>query len=303
MTKKSFDFEKLKQQTHDFSKAWQKKLVYLSDSVSRSGKEGVSIWLKSHHQIEELTAAIEELVLASEEDDFSLLQVDTTLSSFVIPEEDRDQAEWYKTAHNYLKSFEKKLIESKEFDLKLLEAGLNELKFISQSDDFHRLYRIQPIQEKVTKVYQDLQQAIADYKALEKEKLSLQKENNTLESEKLQAKKAEAEAKKAMMENIKIKEKRIAIIEDKKRKIAEKELLEAQGIQRQKDAEIEAKKAEHQRQEKLQEAYVDLQLEEKISQWGVEELINKVFAKLEDSEINAEQKNKIHELARYVDEK
>jgi|GEM_PF-5001102 len=293
MASKSFDLEQIKKKTADLSKSWQKKLGYLSEQVSRSGMEGASHWLKSHHQIDELNAAIDELLEASNSESFKLIQVDTTLNSFVIPEEDQGQADWYRAASNLIDGFEKSLIEDQEFDAKKLTALLNELKFISEADDFHHRYKIQSIQQKVTKVYQTLLQALTEYKTLQREKLDAQKEQDKLKAAQIEADKAAAEAKKAMMETVKIKEKRLAIIEEKKRKLAEKELLESQNRHEIEQSEMLAKQAEIERQSKLQDAYIDLQLEEKINNWQAIEIAELLQKKADSSALSDEIQSKI----------
>jgi len=287
---KSFDFDQLKTRSAELSKSWKKKLGYLSESVSRDGLGGASHWLKSHHQIEAFEEAINELTVASESDEFALLQVETTLSSFVLPEEDRAQAEWYGAAHRLLLQFEKSLVEEHYFDAKLLQSILNELKFISQSNEFHHQYRLQSIQEKVTKMYQALQQSLADYKTIEKEKLAQKAEEDKLKLAQVENEKAQAEAKKKMMESVKIKEKRLAIIEEKKRLLAVKEIAEKNIEQEQQQAEIQAKQAEVNRQAKLQEAYVDLQLEEKVANWEISEFIDKFNKRLNNVSLDENQK-------------
>ena len=300
---KSIDLDEIKKRAAELSDTWQKKLGHLSSSVSRMGKDGFSHWLKSHNQIDELAEALEELLKASEAEDFQLIQVHTTLSSFVLPEEDLGQAEWYLTAHNCLLSFEKKLIEDKQFDRKLLEGAIKELKFISQADEFHQCYHLQSIQQMVTTLYQSLQSEILEFKNLEKEKLAAQKEEEKLELARLAAKKEEAAAKKVMMENVKIKEKRIAIMEEKKRKVAEKELLEAKQKQEMQQAEVDAKKAEQDRQAKLQDAYLDLQIEEKIGQWDLSDLIDKLRKRLEVENLDDAQKQALTAFIDFAQDK
>ena len=293
----------LKQNTAKFVKTWKKKLGALSEAVSRDGVGGASHWLKSHHQTDDLNAAIDDLLVAFEDDDFQLLQVETTLSSFVIPEDDLGQAEWYKTAHNYLIEFENKLKKSNQFDIKLLQAAQNELKYISQSNDFHRRYRLEPIQNKVTKMYKSLQQSIIDYKTIEQQKnQSLHDESNQKLAQ-IESDKAQAIAKKAMIDNIKMKEKRIAIMEEKKRLIAEKELVAAQEIQQREAFELQSKQAEMERQAKLQESYLELQLEEKISNWQIEDYISKMKSKINDETLTPEQQENILEFIHFLNSK
>ncbi|WP_444995891.1 hypothetical protein [Aliikangiella sp. IMCC44359] len=289
---KSVDLNALKERAKEFQKRWRVKLNHLSGAISRSGMEGAAYWFKSHHQLEELKSAIEDLLIASERDSFRLSQVETTLSSFVLPEEDQGQAEWYKTADNLLESFTVKLQEKQQFDKQLLNSALKELKFISEADEFHSLYQIESIQQKVTQVYQELQKALAEFKTIEQQKLKNAKEQEQLKLAQLETDKAQAEAKKAMLESVKIKEKRIAIMEEKKRKIAEKELLESEAKIEFQKSELNAKQAEEERQSKLQDAYVDLQLEEKITNWTITDTLNILKEKLEkeDSDPNLQLK-------------
>jgi len=300
---KSIDINDLKQRTVKFGKIWKKKLGDLSEAVSRDGMDGASHWLKSHHQTGDLNAAIDDLLLASENEDFQLLQIETTLSSFVLPDEDLGQAEWYKTAHNYLSEFETKLTEKKIFDIKLLQAAQKELKFITQSNEFHQRYRLQPIQEKVSKVYQSLQQSIIEYKSIEQEKNQVLQDESNIKLAQIESDKAQAEAKKSMIENIKVKEKRIAIIEEKKRMIAEKELVAAQQIQQNEEFELQAKQAEVDRQTKLQESYLELQLEEKIAGWELDEFIKKMTIKLNHEELNSGQKVALNTSVEFLNSK
>ena len=136
----SIEFNELKQRAIIFSKTWQKKLAYLSDLVSRSGMDGAKYWLKSHHQIDQLKEAIEELLKKANQENFSLLLVDTTFSCFVLPEEDKGQAEWYLSAHNYLTSFQQSLVEKELFDKKVSKADGYKKKSYHQTGKAFDIY-------------------------------------------------------------------------------------------------------------------------------------------------------------------
>lgn len=296
MVSKPLDLDEIKKKTAELSKTWQKKINYLSESVSRSGMDGASHWLKSHHQIDELKEALEDLVKASESDEFRLAQVETTFSSFVIPEEDMGQADWYRAASVQLDQFEKLLVEKDRLDKKLLTTLINELKYISEANEFHERYQLQSIQKKVKKVYQSLIDALKEYKTAEREKIQHQKEQDKIAAARLQTEKAQAEAKKATMENMKIKEKRLAIIEEKKRLLAAKEKMEIEKKQEVELAEVKAKEAEHQRQAKLQDAYVDLQLEERVGNWSISDVTKILQKKASDAELSEDIQSKLNAL-------
>ena len=300
---KSVDLDKIKAKASELSTSWKKKLGHLSESVSRSGMEGAQHWLKSHHQIEALNEALEELKLSGEAPDFQMLQVHTTLSSFVLPEEDLGQAEWYQTAHNLIGQLEKTLNEEKRIDLTLLQSILKELKFISEADDFHLRYKITGIQQEVKKLYQSLLGSLTEFKTLEKQRIEAAKEEEKLKLAEIEKQKAEALAKKAMMENVKIKEKRLAIMEEKKRKIAEKEAIEAKRKQMEEEADIQAKQAEVDRQAKLQDAYLDLQIEERVSGWDINEHIQKLQNKLNDGSLGDSDKETLDAFIEFAKSK
>ncbi len=286
---KSIDFKELKQNAIIFGKTWQKKLVYLNESLSRSGMEGANHWLKSHHQIEQLNEAIQELVTKAKEDDFSLLLVETTFSCFTLPEEDKGQAEWYLSAHNYLTSFQQSLTEKNEFNIKTLQSAANELKFISEANEFHQRYKIEVIQQKVAKMYQEILKSIQEYQVNQKQNTATIKAQDKIKIAEIEEKKTQAQAKIAMAETIKVKEKRLAIIEEKRRLVAEKELVESQEAQQKEMAELEIKQAEVARQAKLQDDYIKLQIEEALSKLQIEELIRLFSEKLALSYLTEEQ--------------
>ncbi|WP_196139068.1 hypothetical protein [Aliikangiella sp. G2MR2-5] len=306
----SVDLDKLKAKTAElrdktaaFSSSWKKKLNHLGHSISRSGMEGVQLWFKSHSQLEEFEEAVAELVKASEEPDFKLLQVYTTFSSFILPEEDIGQAEWYNTAHQQLEKFESRLKENKQWDMSSLKASVKELKFISQAEEFHQRYQIEPIRQKVTQLYQFLEQSISDFKQFEKERLEASHQEEKRKVAELEAKKAEAVAKKAMLENMKIKEKRLAIIEEKKRRQAEKEAAEAELKLKEKEMDSQAKQAELSRQAQLQDAYLDLQIEEKLGQWELDRLVEKLKQKIESNTLTEDDRQSLTAFIDYSQSK
>lgn len=300
---KSVDLEKIKARANELSVSWKKKFGHLSESVSRSGMDGVQHWLKSHHQVEELEEALEELRKSSSEPDFQLLQVHTTLSSFVLPEEDIGQAEWYLTAHQLLESLEHQLEKEQRVDAKKLQSILKELKFISEADEFHTRYQLSNIQQEVKTLYQSLQSSLSEFKSLELKRRDADKEQEKIKLAELETQKAEALAKKAMLDSVKMKEKRLAIAEEKKRKLAEAEAIDAKRKQEEEEANNRAKQAEADRQSKLQDAYVDLQLEEKISSWALTEHIQKLQQKMKTSQLTEEEKETLSAFIEFAKEK
>ena len=162
---------------------------------------------------------------------------------------------------------------------------MNELKFIGQSTEFHQTYQLEAIQQRVNNMYQELQQKIVEQQSIEREKVEAEKHQHVAELARLETEKTAAIAKTKMMESVKIKEKRLAIIEDKKRILAEKEAL-ALKIQEQNElAEIQAKQADRDRQSKLQESYQELELKEKMKELPLEEIIELVNSQIANKTI------------------
>lgn len=264
----------------------------LKELWERFGFEGATHWLKSQHQVEERLKAIEKLVESSDSPNFTMLQVEKTLNSFLLPKEDSAQAEWYRVAHKYLAEFETALINKSKFDLIKLQAAQKEMRFITQtqSDKFHVYYRIEKIQQKVNEMYQTLQQAIIDYKTLERDKLKTQQELEATAASRSENEMASAEARKAELELEKIKEKRMAIMEEKKRQLAERARIEAENLQQKLAIEKNQLEDKSKRESELQNAYQELQFDEQFSNMPVDEIIKKLSKKLNSTQLSAEQR-------------
>ncbi len=282
---KSFDLEKLKQKLSVVASNAERKFNYLVECINRFGFAGIAWWFKTQSQLDEFNLALQVLRKDLEQDDINLLLIEQTFTDFIVPEEDLGHVYWYTDAHNKLNVFSKKLLEKKIFDIKLLQLAMNEMKFISQSNEFHQLYQLQNIQQRVNDMYQQLQQKIVEQQSLEKQKIEKDKKSLEVDLAKQEADKAAAIVKNKMMESIKIKEKRLAIIEDKKRKEAEKEVIEIKIKEQNDQAEIRAKEADVERQSKLQESYRELELKEMIKSLPLEDLIEMLHHKIEDKKI------------------
>jgi hypothetical protein len=282
---KSIDPEKLKQQISVFIDVVKSKFVYLMDCIDRFGAAGVSWWFKTHQQHDEFKIALQDLRVTLAGDEASLLLVEQAFSDFIIPEEDLGHVYWYTDAHNKLEVFEKTLTEKKQFNIKQLQLAMNELKFIGQSDEFHTTYQLEDIQQRIKDMYQELQQKIVEQQSLERQKIETDKQQQVTNLAKADADKMAAVAKAKMMEAVKIKEKRLAIIEEKKRQSTEKEITELRIKEQSGQAEITAKQAEVERQQKLQESYRELELKEKLKELPLEELIEMVNYQIEHKKI------------------
>lgn len=282
---KSVDFEKIKQQTAVFMGVVQRKFVYLVGCINRFGFNGVAWWFKTHGQVDELKIALDDLRANFEKEDVSLSIVERILGDFKLPEEDLGHVFWYTDAHKKLDAFETKLTDKKIFDIKLLQKAMNELKFIGQANQFHQIYQLEAIQQRIKDMYQVLQKKIVEQQALEKQKLEADKKQQMADLAKSESDKVAAIAKAKTMEAVKIKEKRLAIIEEKKRQELENQAQELKMKEQNEQAEIRAKEAEAERQSKLQESYRELEIQEKIKELPLEELLDIVNQKVENKTI------------------
>lgn len=279
------DFEKIKQQATVMFNDGKRKFAYLLECIDRFGVSGFSWWIKTYKQKDEFEIALEDLRVELAKEDASLLAMERIFNDFMVPEDDLGHVFWYTDAHNKLLKFEKELEDKNQFSIKLLQQAMNELKFIGQSDEFHQRYQLEAIQKRVKDMYQDLQQKIVEQQSIERERVEADKQKHSVELAKIEAEKVADIAKAKMMESVKIKEKRLAIIEDKKRVIAEKEASEVKLREQSELAEIKAKEAERDRQAKLQDSYRELELKEKIKEMPLEEIIEMVNNQIANKKI------------------
>lgn len=282
---KSIDFEKIKQQISMFLDVLRQKFAYLMDCINRFGFSGVAWWFKTHQQQDEFKIALMDLRTELAKKEVNLLLVEKIFSDFIIPEEDLGHVYWYTDAYNKLAAFEKMLTEKSQFDIKQLQLAMNELKYIGQSNEFHQTYQLEDIQQRIKDMYQELQQKIVEQQSLERQKIEIDKQQHVANLAQSDADKVAAVAKVKMMEAVKIKEKRLAIIEDKKRQQLEKETVELKIREQNEQAEIKAKESEIERQSKLQESYRELEIKEKIKELPLEELIEMVNQQIDHKKI------------------
>lgn len=263
----------------------RRKSAYLVDCVNRFGVSGISWWLKTHQQRDEFLTALESLREELAKENTNLLVLEQTFSKFIVPEDDLGHVYWYTDAHNKLVKFETCLDETNKFDVKLLQQAMNELKFIGQSDEFHQTYGLEGIQQRVKDMYQELQNKIVDQQSIERENVEAEKQKHAADLSRLEAEKSASIAKAKMMESIKIKEKRLAIIEEKKRALADKEACQLKIQEQNELAEIQAQQADRDRQSKLQESYQELELKEKLKELPLEEIIEMVNSQIANKKI------------------
>ncbi len=282
---KSVDFEQIKQKLLIFWDDVRRKISYLLVCINRFGVSGIAWWAKTHAQNDNFKLALASLQNELEAEEVNLLRVEETFLEFTVPEEDLGHVYWYSDAQKKLAAFEANLDRNHIIDVKLLQQAMNELKFISQSNDFHQTYQLEGIQNRISAMYHELQNKIVEQQSIEREKIALDKQKQVVALAEAETEKAAAIAKAKMMESMKVKEKRLAIIEEKKRQVAERETAEIKMMEQNGLAEIQAKQAESERQAELQRSYADLEVKEKIKELPLEELVEIVNQKIEQKKI------------------
>lgn len=297
-------FEKFKLDSQALLDKARRRFAYLIHSTDRFGSAGIPWWFKTHNQIEQLDKATDDLRLKLAEEEISFLWLEEYLLAFTLPEEDIEHICWYTDAHHKLEQFKQDVSENNQFNIKLLKLAMNELKFICQADEFHKAYGLESIQQRVKNMYQELLQKIDDQQALEKEKIETEKQDQQVEISRAEADKAEAIVRAKAIENIKIKEKKLAIIEQKKKQQAEKEVIELKIKEDEQLAETRAKEAERERQAKLQDSYRELELKETIKEMPLEELVEILHQKINNKQIlTFIQLDQLAKLKQTIDEK
>ena len=76
--------------------------------------------------------------------------------SFKLTEDNAGQAQWYQTAHQQILNCQKTLDEASILKVEMLKPALTELKFISEADEFHQYFHLQPLQRRVRTMYDSI---------------------------------------------------------------------------------------------------------------------------------------------------
>jgi hypothetical protein len=130
------------------------KSSHLKEELIIDPKGGFFWWLQTHSQKLALEKAMQELLQAARKPNFQLVQVAKQLSQFKLKKDDAGQAKWYKDAHTQLLNCQKTLDEASLLKRDMINPALTELKYISEADDFHQYFQLQPLQRRVRDMYE-----------------------------------------------------------------------------------------------------------------------------------------------------
>ncbi len=132
------------------------KSEHLMQELSNDPMGGFMWWLKTHKQKLAMDDAMSELLQHARKPDFQLDEVAVVFSKFQLKKDDAGQAQWYQDAHDKLLICQRQLEESSTLKLKMVEPALIELRFISEADQFHQYFQLQPLQRRVRDMYETI---------------------------------------------------------------------------------------------------------------------------------------------------
>jgi len=219
------------------------KLKHLKQELSDDPVGGFVWWLKTHKQKPAFDAALANLLQNARKPNFKLNEVTRVFSQFILKEDDAGQVQWYQDAHDKLTLCQQQLEEATVLKLDMVKPAITELRFISEADQFHEHFQLQPLQRRVRDMYEAI---------LERLDILLEdtKNNQLLHKQEIEIRNKEAEvqqaAEKARHSKNKLKKEKAALKKVKK----ERQLLDSQ-----RDAEEEAwKREEADRKLQIQES-------------------------------------------------
>jgi len=219
------------------------KFQHLVQEISEDPSGGFSWWLKTHKQKPSFDEALVRLRQSARKPDFQLDEVTRVFSQFILKDDDAGQAQWYQDAHEKLLLCQQQLEEATVLKLDMVKPALTELRFISEADQFHEYFQLQPLQRRVRDMYEAIIKRLDILLEDTKKKSQQHKLELDIRQKEAEAKRAAEDAKHSKN---KLKKERAALKKAKK----ERQLLDSQ-----KDAEDAAwQREEAERKLKIQEA-------------------------------------------------
>ncbi len=307
----------IKTKTHRFWSMFLQKSQHLLQELSDDPKGGFVWWLKTHGQKLAFDKALEDLLQEARKPDFQLNRVYQVFSKFKLKKDDAGQAQWYQDAHDQLINCQQILDNASILKSNMIKPALTELRFISEADQFHQQFQLQPLQRRVREMYESITERLDILLQDTKNK------NQHLQQE-LEVRKKEAEVQEAA-EITRQQESQL------EQELAEVKKLETERdlIDHQRDAEEEAWKrdeadrqlriqeSQQKHQQDMQDSFAGLQLDvdgkkphmkASIGQDGMiditaEQHINALLRQLESGEVdhhNPQMKEQLQEMLKSI---
>ena len=253
---------KVKASISRFWSVFLQKTKHLLQELSDDPTGGFFWWLKTHKQKLALDEALEKLKQDARKPGFQLDRVTEVMLKFKLKKDDAGQAQWYQDAHNQLIKCQLRLAETTILTTEIIKPALTELRFISEADQFHQQFQLQPLQRSVREMYEAIIERIdtlikdnknkklehkTELDVREQEAKAQQAAELTRQHEVLMQKEA-AELKKVEAERALLDQQRDAEEESFKRDVAERQLR------------LQETQQKHQME--LQNSFSNLQLED-----------------------------------------
>ncbi len=233
---------------------------HLLFELKNDPKGGFFWWLQTHSQKLELDIALEKLRQDARKPGFKLDSVTKTLAQFKVRKDDLGHAQWYQDAHDQLENCLKALASVSILKPKMIKPAMTDLRYISEADDFHQYFQLQPLQRRV----QDMYEALTDRLDVLLAETKLQTQEHKKE---IDIRKNEAEAK---LENEKTLQKEAeALKETEALKIIEaeralidhqKDAEDAAWTREEADRKLRIEESQQQHRVEIQESFGDMQL-------------------------------------------
>ena len=190
------------------------KSSHLKEELILDPKGGFFWWLQTHSQKLALEKSMQALLQDARKPNFQFDQVTEQLSQFKLKKDDAGQAKWYKDAHTQLLKCQKTLDEASLLKREMINPALTELKYISEADDFHQYFQLQPLQRRVRDMYEAITErldVLLDYTKLKnqehktemdvrEQEAKLQQAEQLTAQHQIQLAQEEAELKKVELE-------------------------------------------------------------------------------------------------------
>ncbi len=231
------------------------KSKHLIQEISYDPAGGFIWWLKTHKQKLAFDEALVKLRQNARKPDFQLDEVTRIFSEFILKEDDAGQVQWYQDAHNQLLISQQQLAEASILKEHMIKQALIELRFISEADQFHEYFQLQPLQRRV----RDMYDAILKRLDILLEDTKKQNQQHKLE---LEIRQSEAEAKQAAEQarhsKHQLKKERAALKKIEKERIlldSQRDADEAAWKREEAARKLQIQESQHQQQIALQDSF------------------------------------------------
>ncbi len=253
----------IKSKTHHLGSVLLQKSKHLTEELSYDPVGGFIWWLKTHKQKPAMDDALANLLQHARKPSFQLDEVAAVFSKFQLKKDDAGQAQWYQDAHDKLVICQRQLEESSTLNLKMLEPALVELRFISEADQFHQYFQLQPLHRRVRDMYEAIIERMDILLEDTKNRRRLHKQEIEIRNKEAEVQQA---AEKAKDSKHQLKKEKAALKKVKKeRKLidSQRDAEEEAWKREEADRKLRIQESQHQQQQELQDSFQALNADAK----------------------------------------